>query len=58
MLARPVTTAAQHHVVLRVGDPAALTYSINGQPGGPLRSAGMPVTVRFTGDGRQDDPTS
>jgi cytoskeletal protein RodZ len=53
-----VTTDAQHDVVLRVGDPAALTYSINGQPGGPLGSARIPVTVRFTSDGRQDNPTS
>jgi len=53
-----VTTDALHDVVLRVGDPAALTYSINGQPGGTLGSAGIPVTVRFTSDGRQDNLAS
>jgi cytoskeletal protein RodZ len=49
-----VTTDAQHDVVLRVGDPAAFSYSINGRPGLPLGEAGAPVTVRFTSDGRQD----
>ena len=49
-----VTTDAQHDVVLRVGDPAAFRYSINGRPGLPLGEAGTPVTVRFTSEGRQD----
>jgi cytoskeletal protein RodZ len=53
-----VTTDAQHDVVLRVGDPAAFSYSINGQPGRPLGEAGTPVTVRFTSDGRQDASAS
>jgi cytoskeletal protein RodZ len=49
-----LSTDAQHEVILRVGDPAALTYSINGRPGGALGQAGTAVTVRFTSDGRQD----
>ena len=53
-----VTTDAQHDVVLRIGDPAAFSYSINGQPGRPLGEAGIPVTVRFTRDGRQDASAS
>jgi cytoskeletal protein RodZ len=53
-----VTTDAQHDVVLRVGDPAALTYTINGRPGRTLGTAGTPVTVRFTSDGRQDRAAS
>jgi cytoskeletal protein RodZ len=38
-------------IVLRVGDPGALTYSVNGTPGKPLGRAGIPVTVRFTNQG-------
>jgi cytoskeletal protein RodZ len=49
-----VVTDAQHDLVLRVGDPAAFSYSVNGRPGQPLGEAGIPVTVRFTSDGRQD----
>lgn len=41
-------------VVLRIGDPAALTYSVNGRPGEPLGKAGTPVTVRFTSEGRRE----
>ena len=48
-----VTVDASHDVVLRVGDPAAFGYSINGLPGPPLGEAGVAVTVRFTSDGRQ-----
>lgn len=48
-----VTADVQHDVVLRVGNPAALTYSINGGPAAVLGSAGMPITVRFTSDGRK-----
>ena len=53
-----VTTDAQHDVVLRVGDPGAFSYSINGQPGRPLGEAGTPVTVRFTRDGFPDASAS
>jgi hypothetical protein len=49
-----ITTDVEHDVVLRVGDPAALTYSINGRPGPALGTSGTPVTVRFTSDGQQD----
>ena len=38
-------------IVLRVGDPGAVTYSVNGTPGKPLGQAGIPVTVRFSGQG-------
>jgi hypothetical protein len=37
-------------VVLRVGEPGALSVSINGQAGRPLGPAGQPVTVRITRD--------
>jgi hypothetical protein len=47
-----VTVDASHDIVLRVGDPAAFSYSINGLPGSSLGEAGVPVTVRFTSDGR------
>lgn len=49
-----VTVDASHDVILRVGDPAVFSYSINGRPGLPLGEARVPVTVRFTSDGRQD----
>ncbi|HUE88843.1 MAG TPA: helix-turn-helix domain-containing protein [Vicinamibacterales bacterium] len=35
-------------MVMRVGDPGALTLSINGQPAQPLGTAGEPVDVRIT----------
>jgi cytoskeleton protein RodZ len=53
-----VSADAQEDLVLRVGDPAALTYSINGRAGDALGAPGMPVTVRFTSDGRRDPPVS
>jgi hypothetical protein len=37
-------------LVLRVGDPAACAFSINGHAGRPLGAAGVPVTVRITKD--------
>jgi cytoskeletal protein RodZ len=42
----------ENDVVLRVGDPGAFTYSINGRPGRPLGKANTPVTVRVTSDGQ------
>lgn len=42
---------AQRDIVLRVGDPAAFSYSVNGQAGQPLGAANEPVTVRFGTDG-------
>jgi len=44
--------AAQRDLVLRVGDPAALSYSLNGRVGEPLGPARVPITVRFDSDGR------
>ena len=35
-------------LVLRVGDPSALTFSINGRPGRILGQSGEPVNVRIT----------
>ena len=35
-------------LVLKVGDPAALAFSINGAKGRPLGPAGQPTTVRIT----------
>jgi len=35
-------------VVLRIGEPGAFAYSINGAGGRPLGRAGQPVTVRIT----------
>jgi hypothetical protein len=39
-------------IVLRVGDPGALTHTVNGMPGEPLGRPGIPVTIRFTMEGR------
>lgn len=38
----------EEEAVLRVGDPGALTLSINGETGPPLGPAGEPVDVRIT----------
>ena len=46
------TLNAQRDIVLRVGDPAALSYSINGRAGQPLGIAKVPITVRFDINGR------
>lgn len=43
---------AQRDVVLRVGDPAAISYSINGKAGRSLGAARVPVTVRVGADGQ------
>ena len=42
---------AQRDIVLRVGDPAAFSYSVNGRTGEPLGAANEPVTVRIDADG-------
>jgi cytoskeletal protein RodZ len=42
------TLEASEIVTLRVGEPGALRYSINGRPGEPLGRPGQPVTVRIT----------
>ena len=41
-------------VVLRVGDPGAFSYSINGAAGKPIGPAGLPTTVRITPDNYQE----
>ena len=41
----------QRDIVLRVGDPAAFAYTVNGEPGAPFGKPGVPATVRFTTDG-------
>lgn len=46
------TVSAEREVVLRIGDPSALSYSINGRPGQPLGAARIPVTVRVGADGQ------
>lgn len=43
-------TIAAREIALRVGDPAAFGYTINGRPGRPLGPAGVPVSVTFDGD--------
>ena len=45
------TIESAGEIVIRVGDPAALSYSLNGTPGKPLGRAGIPVTVRFSNQG-------
>jgi RodZ C-terminal domain len=42
------TIEVHDELLLRVGDPAALSYSINGQTGRPLGRQGEPVNVRIT----------
>ena len=46
------TLAGQRDITMRVGDPAAISYSINGRSGAALGVAQVPVTVRFGADGR------
>jgi len=46
------TLSAQRDITVRVGDPAALSYSVNGRSGQPLGAAKQPVTVRFDTSGR------
>jgi hypothetical protein len=43
-----VTVVAREELVLRVGDPPAFAYMLNGMPGRPLGEAGRPVTVAIT----------
>ena len=45
------TLTAHRDIVLRVGDPAALSYSVNGRAGEPLGAANVAVTVRVGADG-------
>ena len=46
------TLSGQRDITMRVGDPAALSYSINGRSGPPLGSAKQAVTVRFDTSGQ------
>ena len=46
------TLSGQRDITMRVGDPAALSYSINGRSGQPLGSANQAVTVRFDTSGQ------
>lgn len=45
-----VTVGANDELVLRVGDPGMLTYTLNGMPGRPLGNRGQPITVTITED--------
>ena len=45
-----VNVTAQGELVLRVGDPQMFVYTLNGEAGRSLGSAGEPVTVTITGD--------
>jgi hypothetical protein len=47
------TIESEREIVLRVGDPGAVTYSINGTVGEALGRSGVPVTVRFTSGGER-----
>jgi cytoskeleton protein RodZ len=49
-----ITVTAADAVTLRVGDPATLSYAINGRSGRPLGRAGEPVDVRITRDNFRD----
>jgi hypothetical protein len=41
------TFEVQNEAIMRVGEPGALTLSINGQAGRPIGPAGLPVDVRI-----------
>jgi cytoskeleton protein RodZ len=45
-----VTVIAREEVILRIGDPGAFVYTLNGASGLPLGEAGRPVTVQITRD--------
>jgi cytoskeletal protein RodZ len=47
-------TLSAREIDLRVGDPAAFTYTINGRPGRSLGPAGTPVSVRLTSESYQE----
>lgn len=44
------TLQVHEEMLLRIGEPGALSLSINGEPGRPLGPAGQPITVRITRD--------
>jgi cytoskeleton protein RodZ len=39
-----------NELIVRIGDPAALEYTLNGEHGRPVGDAGIPVTIMITGD--------
>jgi transcriptional regulator with XRE-family HTH domain len=48
------TIDARETIQLKVGDPGALRFTVNGQPGRPLGPPGQPVTIRITPDNLRD----
>jgi transcriptional regulator with XRE-family HTH domain len=48
------TLEISDEVVIRVGEPGALSFSINGQSGRPFGPPGRPITVRITKDNFRD----
>ena len=47
-------TLSAREIALRVGDPAAFTYTINGRPGRTLGPAGTPISIRLTNESYQE----
>jgi cytoskeletal protein RodZ len=45
-----VTARADNEMVVRIGDPTAFTYTLNGAPGHPVGKPGMPVRFRINRD--------
>jgi hypothetical protein len=48
------TLQMRDEVVLRIGEPGALSMSINGRATRPIGKPGQPLTVRITKDNFQD----
>jgi cytoskeleton protein RodZ len=48
------TIEARDELILRIGDPAKFTFSVNGTTGRPLDRAGEPVTIRLTPQNYRD----
>jgi cytoskeletal protein RodZ len=48
------TITARESLAIRVGDPAAITFSLNGAPGRSLGEAGRPVSVTITPQNYRD----
>ena len=48
------TLEISDEAVIRVGEPGALSFSINGQTGRPFGPPGQPITVRITRDNFRD----
>jgi cytoskeletal protein RodZ len=43
-----ITARAETEMVVRIGDPTAFTYTLNGTPGRPVGKPGMPVRFRIS----------